>query len=204
MTTETNGKEKPQFILIMGGVCSGKTTFRKEKYSDGYIIIDAGEIFIELSKGEYFDFPSHLEDEMNKIGLAKCRNVINKRENIVTEIIGTEYEAVQEILDLMHKVGFETKIEYLECSMDEAWKRNVNRSADDISAHYCEPYHVKWLKQAVSEFLNRPQWEQANIISIEDQIYDEDVEDYILGRGNLSEKKKKEIERLLNRHDRLH
>lgn len=42
--------DQPEFIIIMGGVCSGKTTLRKNKYANGYANIDAGEIFIELSK----------------------------------------------------------------------------------------------------------------------------------------------------------
>ena len=80
---ENPKNDQPEFIIVMGGACTGKTTFRKSKYSTGYVNIDAGEIFIELSKGEYYDFPSHLEEKMNQIGIEKMRESILKGENIV-------------------------------------------------------------------------------------------------------------------------
>ena len=73
---EKTKNDQPELIIIMGGVCTGKTTLRKNKYANGYVNIDAGEIFIELSKGEYYDFPSHLEGTMNQIGLKKMRESI--------------------------------------------------------------------------------------------------------------------------------
>lgn len=149
-------KERPHFVLIMGGVCSGKTTYRKQKYINGYTIIDASDIFIELSDGKYYKFPSHLENEMDKIGLDKCRNALSiiKRENIVTEIIGDDGKSTQKIIDLMIKIGYEIKIEFIQCSVDEALKRNASRSNDNISAYYCEPYHIKWISQAALECYN--------------------------------------------------
>jgi len=67
----TQENKKPEFVIIViGGICSGKTTLQKEKYSNGYVNIDTGEIFIELSQGEYFDFPSHLEEGINRLGVA--------------------------------------------------------------------------------------------------------------------------------------
>lgn len=47
----------------MGGVAAGKTTFRKHRFSTGYVLVDAAEIFLNLSRGEYFPFPGHLEQE---------------------------------------------------------------------------------------------------------------------------------------------
>lgn len=173
--------DQPEFIIIMGGVCTGKTTLRKSKYYTGYVNIDAGDIFIELSKGEYFDFPSHLEDKMNQIGLSKMRECIKDKKNIVIEIIGADYESVKELLDLSDKIKYSHKVDYLECDMEEAWQRNVNRGNDNISAHYCEPYHIKWFKQASIEYLN-PNFKYKSFQTLSAEIQKEELspeENYI-------------------------
>jgi len=193
--------EKPEIIIIMGGVCSGKTTLRKNKYANGYANIDAGEIFIELSKGEYYDFPSHLEEKMNQIGIEKMRESILGKKNIVLEIIGAEYESVKELIDLAEKISYSNKVDYLECDMDEAWQRNINRGNDNISAHFCEPYHIMWFREVAIEYLN-PAYSKKTEISYDydDNIYDEDIEDYAFGRGNLSQRKIDLIEKTLGKN----
>jgi hypothetical protein len=149
----------------MGGVCTGKTTLRRKLYSDGYSNIDAGEIFIQLSQGNYYEFPSHLELSMNEIGLSKMKESIHNKANIVIELVGANYESVKELIDLSEKLNYISKVEYLECDMAEAWQRNVNRGNDNISAHFCEPYHIKWFKQVAIEYLN-PNFSKINLQSI--------------------------------------
>jgi hypothetical protein len=41
----------PVAVIFMGGVGAGKTTLRKQQYSKGYVLIDAADIFITLSRG---------------------------------------------------------------------------------------------------------------------------------------------------------
>jgi hypothetical protein len=197
----TPKNDQPEFIIVMGGVCTGKTTLRNNKYATGYVNVDAGEIFIELSKGEYFDFPSHLEDKMNQIGITKMRESIKEKKNIVIEIIGANYETVKELIALSEKINYTNNVDYLECDMEAAWQRNVHRSNDNISAHFCEPYHVVWFKQAAIEHLN-PNYAKKTKSSCDydDNIYDEDIEDYAFGRGNLSPRKINLIENTLGKN----
>lgn len=198
---EKTKNDQPEFIIIMGGVCSGKTILRKNKYSNGFANIDAGEIFIELSKGEYYEFPSHLEGKMNQIGIEKMRESILGKKNIVIEIIGAEYESVKELIELAEKIGYSCKVDFLECDMDEAWQRNIDRGNDNISAHFCEPYHLVWFRQVAIEHLN-PDYSKKTEISYDyyDNIYDEDIEDYAFGRGNLSQRKIDLIEKTLGKN----
>ena len=148
----TPKSDQPIFIIVMGGVCTGKTTFRENKYSfKDYTHIDAGEIFIELSEGEYYDFPSHLEDKMHQIGITKMRDSIKENKNIVIEIIGANYESVEELIGLSEKIKYSNRVEYLECELNVALQRNKNRGNDNISAFYCEPYNIMWFKQAAIE-----------------------------------------------------
>src|SRR3989344_7923124 len=40
----------PKFVIFMGGVGVGKTTIRREKYAEGYVHLDFGEIHLALEK----------------------------------------------------------------------------------------------------------------------------------------------------------
>jgi len=151
----------------MGGTCSGKTTLRKGKYSNGYVNIDAGEIFIKLSQGKYYDFPSHLEDEMNHLGLTAIRRCIKDRYNIVIEIIGSDAELLKDLVVSINKLNYSVNLILVKCEQNVALERLEKRNAaflerltgaeynsdnDNISAIYCEPYHLSWIKQAALEY----------------------------------------------------
>ena len=144
-------KQDPKVILVMGGVCSGKTTYINKEHSKNCTNIDAGKIFIELSKGEYYDFPSHLEDKLNKTGLKKLKTAIRKKEDIVIEVIGNNQELLNELINQIKKINYKIDLVNLTCSIEEAKQRNENRNDDSISAYYCEPYHLNWFRQIVSE-----------------------------------------------------
>lgn len=61
----------PQFVLLLGGVSSGKTYTRRRRYKTGYVIVDAAEIFISLSRGGYYDFPDGLLDPLGAVEQAR-------------------------------------------------------------------------------------------------------------------------------------
>lgn len=142
---------QPSFVLLAGGVCSGKTSLRKQKYSQGYVLIDAAEIFLSLSRGEYFEFGEAFEEPMEIIGRMVARQAIRERRNIVTEIIGASAENNRAIIGAMASIGYKPEVIALTCDIEDAWQRNVNRGDDNISAHYTEPYHLRWILDAVAE-----------------------------------------------------
>jgi hypothetical protein len=78
----------PQAVIIAGGVGAGKTTLRREKYSQGYVILDAAEIFLSLCRGRHLDFPGPLEEPMDLIGYGVARRIFREHRNFVVEIIG--------------------------------------------------------------------------------------------------------------------
>lgn len=151
MKKRYNEKREPKLVLVMGAVCAGKTTHRTKNYTAGYSSIDAGDIFIELSNGEYFDFPSHLESEMNNIGLKKMKEAIQSRDSIVLELIGSNQESVEDVIELSKKIGYKSSVVQLTCGIEEAKRRNNSRGDDNISAYYCEAYHIDWFKQIATE-----------------------------------------------------
>lgn len=142
-----------KLVLILGAVGVGKTTFRREKYSNGYVNVDAGDIFIELSKGEYYDFPSHLKKEMVKIGKSLMLDSLRSKKDIVLEFPGSNYDDVMEITNLAEKLGYTCELEMLQCDIDVAWERNISRSDNNISSYYYEKYHLNWFRNAVKQLL---------------------------------------------------
>jgi hypothetical protein len=140
--------EPPTFAVLMGGVAAGKTTMREQRFSTGYVLVDAAEIFLNLSRGEYFPFPGHLEEPMEKIGRCIAKRAIAERRSIVTELIGGDVAPTQALLQAMAAIGYETDLHGLTCDLDVALQRNANRGDGRISAYYAEPYQRRWLFDA--------------------------------------------------------
>src|SRR5437899_503582 len=78
---------EPRIVILTGGTGAGKTTIRKERFSTGYVLVDAAEIFLSLGRGKYFAFPDGLEQPMEIIGRLVARRAIFERRHIVTELI---------------------------------------------------------------------------------------------------------------------
>jgi len=143
----------PEFVLLMGGVCAGKTTMRKQKFSRGYAVLDAGEIFLNLSRGHYYDFGAAFEEQLDLIGYGIAFRAIQQRRHLVTEMTGGQLpvERYEGLIEAMLSVGYKAELLYVHCDFESAQQRNLNRGDDNISAYYTEPYHVRWLLDAVRE-----------------------------------------------------
>lgn len=146
---------QPTIVILMGGPAGGKTTIRKQRYSHGYVIVDAADIFLRLCDGEYVAFPDELLDiPLNIIGgIVACR-AIEQRRNIVTEIIGADYAATQKLIESMRSVGYHVDVQLITCDIAVAAERNFSRGDDCISAYYAEAYQQRWLVNAAYVILH--------------------------------------------------
>src|SRR5262245_47862249 len=143
---------QPEFILILGPVCSGKTTLRRQQYSKGYVLIDAAEIFLSLSRGNYFEFGEAFEEPMEFIGNAIVQRAIKERRNIVTEMTGGSND-INTIIDAMTELNYKGQVPYVHCDLEEAKRRNRKRGNDNISAYYTGRYHERWILNASGKSL---------------------------------------------------
>lgn len=141
----TNGQ--PELVLILGPACAGKTTLRRQQYSSGYVLIDAAEIFLSLSRGNYFEFGEAFEEPMEFIGSAIAQRAIKERRNIVTEMTGGSNDIIT-IIDAMKELNYKGQVPYVHCDLEEAKRRNRNRGNDNISAYHTGPYHERWILNA--------------------------------------------------------
>ena len=135
----------PDFVIVMGGPAVGKTTLRKQKFSKGYVLVDAADIFIRLSKGLSLDFPDDLEEPMEVVGIMIAGRALAERRNIVTELIGADYDATVELIEAMRSIGYKISVNGVNCDVEEAQRRNLARGDDNISCYFAEEFQRKWL-----------------------------------------------------------
>jgi hypothetical protein len=143
----------PNLVLIMGGPAGGKTTMRKDRFSSGFVLVDAAEIFLSLSRGEWFPFPGPFEEIMQIIGPLIAKRAISERRHIVTELIGADFEPTKALIDAMLAIGYHLNLQAITCDIEEAQRRNLNRGDDCISAFYAEHFQRAWLHDAAVDFL---------------------------------------------------
>ena len=135
-------------VLIAGPVAAGKTTHRKQAYSNGYVLVDAAALFVSLAPDQVLAFPDDLAEPLEAVGSTLARRAIEERRNVVTEIVGMNADAMSQLTEAMSAAGYRTTVEYISCDADVAWQRNISRGENDISAYYAEPFNLRWLTQA--------------------------------------------------------
>jgi hypothetical protein len=146
--------EPSRLMILMGGPACGKTTLRKQFYSTGYVLVDAAEIFLSLSRGDFFPFPETFEEPMQIIGSLVAQRAISQRRHIITELIGANYEQNKGFFDVMDAIGYRVDLYAITCDIEEAQRRNLTRGDNNISCYYAEPYQRAWLYAAATETLN--------------------------------------------------
>jgi len=151
--------EQPQAVIITGGVAAGKTRIRREKYPRGYVVLDAGEIFLNLCQGQHQDFPGELEEQMERVGNNVARRIFRERRHFVTEIIGADYAAVKQLIDVILRAGYKADVIHVDCDPTVARDRATKRAnalnsdlelekgeiSDFVSGYYTEPFHQGWI-----------------------------------------------------------
>ena len=116
--------------------------------------LDAAEIFIRLCRGRSVDFPpppeeKELAEALELIGYGIALRAVCERRNIVTELIGASSEPLVSLIDAIKNAGYHCEVTYVHCDPQEAWRRNLGRSDDNISAFYTESFHHRWILTAI-------------------------------------------------------
>jgi len=141
---------QPELVLITGGVAVGKSRMRRARYAHGYVNLDAGDIFIRLSRGHYIDFPSFLEEPMDMIGQMVASQAVQERHNIVCELVGAEFEPMKKLIETYRALEYKTTVVGVTADLEQSLLWNQQRSDDNISAYYAEPFHHRWLLSAAA------------------------------------------------------
>lgn len=144
---EARASGQPVFVLIMGPICAGKTTLRRQKYASGHVLVDAAQLFIDLG-GIDLAFPSTLLEPMQAVGAEVARRAVAGRMHIVTEVVGSEFGPVATLINAMKGAGYKVELVGLMADLEACMERNAGRAQDNISAYYAEPFQARWLVKA--------------------------------------------------------
>lgn len=130
----------PQLVILTGGVASGKTTMRRQKFSDGYVQFEYGDVYTTIKKVMDVE-----EEQLLKFAFFASNLILNEslaaKKNIVTEIIGDNELLVSPIIDEMTKRGYKVSINYVHCDPVVAYERHlkaVKEDKDYWSAHFTQ------------------------------------------------------------------
>lgn len=140
-------RSPPRLHILTGGVCTGKTSLRRAQYANGWVVLDAAELFLILG-GRELAFPSTLAEPLERFGQTLASTAVQARRDIVTEVIGDDAEALQSVIEALQRIGYEVAITTITCDVHEMLRRNAVRGADDISAQETQRHHLRWLMHA--------------------------------------------------------
>jgi adenylate kinase family enzyme len=132
--------EPPQFALITGGTGAGKTTLRREKFSEGYVNFDFAEISRAIEKTVGEKHPRLIEYSFWGCDIV-IKECILEKKNIVVEIIGDNYDQIDILITKMKEVGYEVSLNTVTCDVAEAYKRHIkatNEDKDYMSSYFSD------------------------------------------------------------------
>lgn len=130
----------PEFVILTGGIASGKTTSRRKFFAEGYVNLDYWDIYLAVEK-EFGEGDPKLIGFGSLVGDMILYESIEARKNIVIEIVGSEESILKPVLDGMRDVGYKLIMQLVLCDPVQAYKRHLNAVASDKdyqSAYYTE------------------------------------------------------------------
>ena len=133
-------EKTPKFVIFMGGVGVGKTTIRRQKYSEGYVNFEFAEI-LNAIKTEFGEDNPKLTGYAQLAGDMILQESIEAKKNIVIEIIGENYDVVIPVINKIEEIGYKVEIQAIGCDPEEAYKRHVKAVKEDpeyLSAHFTQ------------------------------------------------------------------
>lgn len=133
-------EKPPKFVIITGGVGSGKTTIRRKDYATGYVHFEFGEIYNAIKKEFGKDNPK-LESYVALASNLILQESLENKKNIVTEILGENQEVIDPVINKLKEIGYEVELKFIFCDPVEAYKRHlkaVKEDADYLSVYFTQ------------------------------------------------------------------
>lgn len=129
---EKGATEKPpKFVIIAGGVGAGKTTVRRQDFTNGYVNFDFGEIFNAVKK-KFGEENSRLSEYATLASNLILSESLSGLKNIVIEIIGENKELIETVMNKMQELGYEISFQFIHCDPQKAYQRHVKAVKEDL------------------------------------------------------------------------
>jgi len=140
---------KNEVVVMIGPICSGKTSYRKEHLEKTHIILDASEIYLKLNDGSAGGFGEHLMEELNFIGDEIITRILRNKYSFVVEVMPDQYKNIINIIQSLKLEGYKTLGLKFDCTEEEAIQRSKKRDKNDISSYFTENFHIAWLLKTI-------------------------------------------------------
>jgi hypothetical protein len=130
----------PNLVIFMGGVGVGKTTIRKQKYAEGYVHFEFGEILTATKKIVGENNPK-LTSYATLASNLILKESLSSRKNIVTEVIGDNDKLFTPVIDKMIEIGYKISVQGITADIGESRKRHlkaVEEDKDYISVYFTQ------------------------------------------------------------------
>lgn len=130
----------PKFVVLMGGIASGKTTIRRAEFSKDYVNLDFGEVDTALRNFMGKGHPRGIEYCMLACDIILKECVLEKK-NMIIEIIGDNYNQLAPVLEKMKEIGYEVQARTIISDVVESYKRHLLATKEDknyISSYYTQ------------------------------------------------------------------
>lgn len=122
--------EAPYLVIIMGDIGAGKTTLRRQKYSQGYVNFEFGEICKAVKKEFPEDHPKLFDYSLFTNFMILQESIKSKR-NIVVEILGDNKDLIDPVIKKMLEVGYKLSLVCVECDLKKAYERHLKAVKED-------------------------------------------------------------------------
>jgi len=140
---------KNEVVVMIGPICSGKTSYRKKYLEKTHIILDAAEIYLKLNNESAGGFGEHLMEELNFIGDEIITRILRNKYSFAVEIMPDQYKNIINIIQSLKLEGYKTSGLKFDCTEEEAIERTQKRNKNDISSYFTENFHIAWLLKAI-------------------------------------------------------
>ena len=113
----------PKATFVIGPLCAGKTTHRKQHYGEEFVLLDAGDVYLKLNRGSWTDFGKHLESEMKQACVAIVGRAVFQKRNIVCELLIDNEEtsgAFSAVRKGLSDLGYDIGIVDIDCDHETA------------------------------------------------------------------------------------
>jgi predicted kinase len=150
--------EEPHLVLVLGPICGGKTTLRRQEWPD-HIPCDPAEVYRAITNGAAV-IPVNLGMLLAATGRRLIERALSRRRHVAIEAVPDDAATrlIERTLELATEVGYHTEMAWVRADRETCHKRNQDRPWDDISSFDVQAEAFRWLIEGLEAVRDERSW----------------------------------------------
>jgi len=150
--------EDPHLVLVLGPICGGKTTLRRQEWPN-HIPCDPAEVYRKITNGAAV-VPTNLGTLLAATGRRLMERALARRRRIAIEAIPNEgaTRLIERALELATEMGYHTEMVWVRADRETCHRRNQDRAWDDISSFDVQAEAFRWLIEGLEAVCEERAW----------------------------------------------